>query len=206
MKGSLTVVAFFCAGCLMGVANDFQFDLHDLSMYVLYALMFQVGIGIGSNKKLKELVKSLRPKMLLVPMATIVGTLLFSAFASLLLSQWSVFDCMAVGSGFAYYSLSSILITQFKEPSIGLQLATELGTIALLANISREILTLLAAPLLVRWFGNLAPISAGGATTMDTTLPIILRYSGQQFVMLSVFHGFLVDFSVPFLVTFFCSI
>ena len=58
MKGSLTVVAFFCAGCLMGVANDFQFDLHDLSMYVLYALMFQVGIGIGSNKKLKELVKS----------------------------------------------------------------------------------------------------------------------------------------------------
>ena len=206
MKGSLTVVAFFCAGCLMGVANDFQFDLHDLSMYVLYALMFQVGIGIGSNKKLKELVKSLRPKMLLVPMATIVGTLLFSAFASLLLSQWSVFDCMAVGSGFAYYSLSSILITQFKEPSIGLQLATELGTIALLANIIREILTLLAAPLLVRWFGNLAPISAGGATTMDTTLPIITRTAGQQFVVVSIFHGFVVDFSVPFLVTLFCSI
>jgi uncharacterized membrane protein YbjE (DUF340 family) len=206
MKGSLTVVAFFCAGCLMGVANDFQFDLHDLSMYVLYALMFQVGIGIGSNKQLKELVKSLRPKMLLVPMATIVGTLLFSAFASLLLSQWSVFDCMAVGSGFAYYSLSSILITQFKEPSIGLQLATELGTIALLANISREILTLLAAPLLVRWFGNLAPISAGGATTMDTTLPIITRTAGQQFVVVSIFHGFVVDFSVPFLVTLFCSI
>lgn len=206
MKGSLTVVAFFCAGCLMGVANDFQFDLHDLSMYVLYALMFQVGIGIGSNKKLKELVKSLRPKMLLVPIATIVGTLLFSAFASLLLSQWSVFDCMAVGSGFAYYSLSSILITQFKEPSIGLQLATELGTIALLANISREILTLLAAPLLVRWFGNLAPISAGGATTMDTTLPIITRTAGQQFVVVSIFHGFVVDFSVPFLVTLFCSI
>ena len=206
MKGSLTVVAFFCAGCLRGVANDFQFDLHDLSMYVLYALMFQVGIGIGSNKKLKELVKSLRPKMLLVPMVTIVGTLLFSAFASLLLSQWSVFDCMAVGSGFAYYSLSSILITQFKEPSIGLQLATELGTIALLANISREILTLLAAPLLVRWFGNLAPISAGGATTMDTTLPIITRTAGQQFVVVSIFHGFVVDFSVPFLVTLFCSI
>ena len=206
MKGSLTVVAFFCAGCLMGVANDFQFDLHDLSMYVLYALMFQVGIGIGSNKQLKELVKSLRPKMLLVPMATIVGTLLFSAFASLLLSQWSVFDCMAVGSGFAYYSLSSILITQFKEPSIGLQLATELGTIALLANISREILTLLAAPLLVRLFGNLAPISAGGATTMDTTLPIITRTAGQHVVVVSIFHGFVVDFSVPFLVTLFCSI
>lgn len=78
--------------------------MHNLSMYILYALMLQVGISIGSNKNLKFLIKSLRPNMLLVPIATIVGTLLFSAFASLLLSQWSVFDCMAVGSGFAYYS------------------------------------------------------------------------------------------------------
>ena len=53
---------------------------------------------------------------------------------------------------------------------------------------------------------NLAPISAGGATTMDTTLPIITRYSGQSFVVVSIFHGFVVDFSVPFLVTLFCSI
>ena len=113
MKGSLIVVAFFCAGCMIGAANNFQYDMHSVSMYVLYALMLQVGISIGSNKKLKELIKSLRLKMLLVPMATIAGTLLFSALASLLLSQWSVFDCMAVGSGFAYYSLSSILITQY---------------------------------------------------------------------------------------------
>ena len=89
-------------------------------------------------------------------------------------------------------------ITEYKGP--------ELGTIALLSNITREIITLLFAPLLVRWFGNLAPISAGGATTMDTTLPIITRYSGQSFVVVSIFHGFVVDFSVPFLVTLFCSI
>ena len=91
-----------------------------------------------------------------------------------------------------------IFITQYKGP--------ELGTIALLSNIMREIITLLCTPLLVRWFGNLAPISAGGATTMDTTLPIITRCSGQQFVVVSIFHGFVTDFSVPFLVTFFCSI
>jgi len=41
-----------------------------------------------------------------------------------------------------------VLITQFKEASIGLQLATELGTIALLANIFREMMALLGAPLL----------------------------------------------------------
>jgi hypothetical protein len=94
--------------------------------------------------------------------------------------------------------VGTVTITEYKGP--------ELGTIALLSNITREIITLLFAPLLVRWFGNLAPISAGGATTMDTTLPIITRYSGQSFVVVSIFHGFVVDFSVPFLVTLFCSI
>ena len=132
MKGSLIVIVFFCVGCIMGVFNKFQFDTHTVSMYILYALMLQVGISIGSNKNLKAIISHLHPKMLLIPLGTITGTLLFSALASILLSQWSVFDCMAVGSGFAYYSLSSILITQFKEPTIGIQLATELGTIALL--------------------------------------------------------------------------
>ena len=133
-----------------------------------------------------------------LPIMTILGTLAGCAVAGFFMSQRSSSECMAIGAGFGYYSLSSIFITEYK--------GAELGTIALLANISREILTLLAAPLLVRWFGNLAPISAGGATTMDTTLPIITRTAGQQFVVVSIFHGFVVDFSVPFLVTLFCSI
>ena len=41
---------------------------------------------------------------------------------------------------------------------------------------------------------------------MDTTLPVITRYSGERFVILSIFHGFVVDFSVPFLVTLFCTV
>ena len=206
MKSSLIVVAFFCIGCLVGIFNDFQFDMHNLSMYILYALMLQVGISIGSNKNLKFLIKSLRPNMLLVPIATIVGTLLFSAFASLLLSQWSVFDCMAVGSGFAYYSLSSILITQFKEASVGLQLATELGTIALLANIFREMMALLGAPLIRKYFGKLAPISAAGVNSMDVLLPSITLYSGKAMIPVAIFHGILIDMSVPSFVSLFCSL
>ncbi|MCF0160822.1 MAG: lysine exporter LysO family protein, partial [Bacteroidaceae bacterium] len=91
--------------------------------------------------------------------------------------------------------LSSMIISNAKGP--------ELGTIALMANIIREVITLLGAPLLVRIFGRLAPISSGGATTMDTTLPIITETCGNQFVMVSLFHGFVVDFSVPFLVPLF---
>lgn len=207
MKGSLIVVGFFALGCIAGWSNYLPESLlsGDLAMYVLYLLMFQVGVSIGCDKKLKDILCSIRPKLLLVPLATIVGTLTCSALVSLLLTQWSVFDCLAIGSGFAYYSLSSILITQLKEPSLGVQLATELGTIALMANIIREIFALLGAPLFVKYFGRLAPICAGGATTMDTTLPIITRYSGKDLVFVSIFHGILVDFTVPFFVSFFCS-
>ena len=154
---------------------------------------------------MKDILCSIRPKLLLVPLATIIGTLMASALVSLLITKWSVFDCLAVGSGFAYYSLSSILITELKEASLGVQMATELGTIALIANIIREIMALLGALLFVKYFGRLAPICAGGATTMDTTLPIITRYSGKDLVFVSIFHGILVDFTVPFFVSFFCS-
>lgn len=207
MKGSFVIVGFFVFGCLLGRSGLLPevFLSHDLSQYVLYLLMFLVGISIGSDKKLKEILRILRPKLLLVPLATVVGTLVFSALVSLVISRWTVFDCLAVGSGFAYYSLSSILITEMKTASLGIQLATELGTIALMANILREIFTLLGAPFWVKHFGRLAPICAGGATTMDTTLPVITRYAGKDLVFVSIFHGILVDFTVPFFVSLFCS-
>ena len=191
MKNNLIVLAIFGIGCLAGAGFQPEADMHNWSLCILYALMLQVGIGIGSNRSLQQELKKLSPKMLLVPAATITGTLAFSAAASLLLSQWSVFDCMAVGSGFAYYSLSSILITQFKEPSIGLQLATELGTIALLSNIIREMMSLVGAPLIRKYFGRLAPISAAGVNSMDVLLPSITRCSGKEVMPIAIFHGIL---------------
>lgn len=208
MKGSLLVLVFFFIGCLLGIADMLPLDKlqGNLTLYILYALMLQVGISIGCSKNLKSIVSQLRPKFLLIPLATILGTLLFSALASLLLARWSVFDCMAVGSGFAYYSLSSILITQFKEASLGLQLATELGTIALLSNIFREMMALLGTPLLCKYFGKLAPISAAGVNSMDVVLPMITRYSGSDMLPVAILHGLLIDMSVPFFVSFFCQL
>lgn len=199
MKGSLIIVGFFLLGTLCGMFHLLPSDLSqsNISFYALCALMFSVGISIGNDPQTLRNFRSLNPRLVLLPVATILGTLSAAALVNLILPHRSASECMAIGSGMGYYSLSSIFITQYKGP--------ELGTLALLSNILREIMTLLCAPLLVRWFGNLAPISAGGATTMDTTLPIITRTAGQQFVIVSIFHGFITDFSVPFLVTFFCS-
>lgn len=205
MKKNLAILSFFGAGCLAGLLWEVQADLHTVSLGLLYALMFQVGLSMGGNRELKRMLGSLKPRMLLVPAATVGGTLLFSAAAALVLSRWSVFECMAVGSGFAYYSLSSILITQLKEASIGLQAATELGTIALLANIFREMTALLGASLIRKHFGRLAPISAAGVNSMDVLLPTITRCSGKEMIPVAIFHGLLIDLSVPFFVSLFCK-
>ncbi len=77
---------------------------------------------------------------------------------------------------------------------------------ALLSNILREILTLVGTPLLVRLLGPLAPISCGGASTMDTTLPVIARYAGREWIFISIVHAMILDFSVPFWVILFCSL
>ena len=200
MKGSLIIVGFFVVGIVCGLFHWVP-DLNaygDVSYVTLCALMFCVGMSVGHNTEVLKSFRKLNPVLALLPLMTIVGTLAGCSITTLLLPHRSLADCLAVGAGFGYYSLSSVFITQYR--------GAELGTVALLANIVREVFTLLGAPLLVRYFGPLAPISTGGATTMDTTLPVITRYSGSQFVMLSIFHGFIVDFTVPFLVTFFCTL
>ena len=196
--GSLVIVAFFVAGCVVGLFAPFDLAGSRVSAYVLYALMFCVGITLGNDRTLAGRVRRLDPRLALLPVATAVGTLAGAALAAPLLAEWSLTDSLAVGAGFGYYSLSSIFIADFRGP--------ELATIALLCNVMREIFTLLAAPLVARWCGPLAAVSIGGATTFDTTLPVITQAAGRPYAVVSIFHGCTLDFSVPFLVTFFCTL
>ncbi|EEB33026.1 MULTISPECIES: lysine exporter LysO family protein [Desulfovibrio] len=199
MSGSLMILGCFVLGVLLawlGWIPDYFLE-HDGTLYVLYVLMFLVGISIGHDRRLGEILRTLRPRVLLLPLATTVGTFAGAALASITLA-YSLSECLAVGSGFAYYSLSSIFITQYK--------GAELGTVALLANIMRELATLLFTPLMVRWISPLAAISCGGASTMDSTLPVITRFAGKQWVFVSIVHAMILDFSVPFWVTFFCTL
>lgn len=200
MNGSLIIVGFFILGIAAGLSGMVPESIidGDLTFYALCALLLCVGIGIGSDRNIVTKFKSLDVRMALLPLGTALGTFAGSLAVSLILSGRSPLDCLAVGSGFGYYSLSSIFITEYK--------GAELGTIALLANIIREMVTLLLSPVLAKAFGPLAPISSGGVTSMDTTLPIIMASSGEQYSAVSIFHGFILDFSIPFLVTFWCTL
>ena len=200
MKQSVIYLAFFALGIALAIPELVPsfFIENDLSKWTLYLLLFFVGIQIGTNKNILNVTKSVGFKIMLVPLATTIGTFAGAIAISFLLNERSITDCLSVGAGFAYYSLSSILITEYR--------GAELGTIALLANIIREFFVLLLAPWIVKYFGKLAPICAGGATTMDTTLPIISRYSGSDYVIIALFHGIIIDFSVPIWVSLFLSL
>lgn len=200
MKDSLLIVLFFVIGLLASYFNLVSDALlqKDMSTYTLYLLMFVVGIGIGGDKKTFDVLRKVNFKILLVPITVIVGTL-----GSVIIFSWFVPDLTmqesaAVGAGFGYYSLSSILIGELHSET--------LGTIALLANVMREILTLIFAPALAWAFGKLAPVVSGGATAMDTTLPIIIRVSGTDYGLLALFSGIVLTILVPFLVTFILSL
>ena len=202
LKGSLVIVAFFAVGCLAGLWTEPDMQGSSLSTWVLYALMFCVGVSLGNDRTLAGRVRRLDRRLALLPVATAVGTLGGAALAAPFFGAdsavTSAADSLAVGAGFGYYSLSSIFIADLR--------GAELATVALLCNILRELFTLLAAPLVAQWFGPLAAVSIGGATTFDTTLPVITRAAGRPYAVVSIFHGCVMDFSVPFLVTFFCTL
>lgn len=196
MKASIIVLLFFISGILTGLFSVFPgfVQVSTLSEYALYLLMFLVGVGVGGDSNIWKTVKNANIRIVLVPVSVVIGSLAGTALCSLFINNMTMKEALAVGSGFGYYSLSSIIITKFHGET--------LGVVALLANMSREITTLLLSPLLVKYFGKLAPIASGGATAMDTTLPVITKSSGKEYVIISVFSGVILSILVPFIVTF----
>ena len=197
LRDSAVIVGFFALGCVGGHYGWCAFLPTQAGFYALCLLMACVGFGIGQDHGLRHHIRHMDKMLLLLPLLTILCTWAGAAATALLWPRHGMADWLAVSSGFGYYSLSGILITELR--------GSELGTLALVYNIFRELVVLLGAPFLARFFGPLAPICQGGATTGDTTLPVITASCGQQFVPLSIYHGICVDFTVPFLVPFFCS-
>lgn len=200
MKDTCILLGFFMAGIIMGLYDLIpkEYLTPSLEMGTLYALIFLVGMGMGSDGKFLRNILKVGKKDLIVPISVTVGSIVGGAAISLVLMDIDMAEGAAVGAGFGYYSLSSVLISQLR--------GDELGTIALVANITREVITILAAPIMVRLVGPLGPIASGGATTMDTTLPVIVKYSGKDYAMTSVINGIVLTCLVPVLVPFILGI
>ena len=195
--GSLMVLAFFFVGVVTGRVDILPtWIVHGpASLWTLYVLLFAAGMSLGFDLRALGIIRELRGRILLVPFGVIVGTLCGSTIAWLVLSCWlddGLVETVAVGAGFGYYSLATVIMTRLGDPA--------LGSVALLSNMMHEVLALTLPPLMVRLAGRLAPVMAGGAAAMDTCLPVIARYSGERCAILAMFSGMCLTLLVPVIV------
>lgn len=162
----------------------------------LCLLLFSVGVDIGSNKDIFKNLKNVGFKLLIVPAATVLGSL-FGGILCSILFKMNLFGSLAVASGFTWYTLSAIIITP---------VSAELGTIAFLSNVFREIIAFVSIPFIAKHIGYLETIAAGGAISMDTGLPIITRNTSQEVVIISFISGIIISLMVPILVPIFVGL
>lgn len=198
MKSALFILGSFVAGILAGRMDIISRATgEDALALALYTMLILAGMCMGFDTRNFLIVRALGLRVLLLPLGIVAGTALGALVAWLLLGlmmqDFSLRDVMAVGAGFGYYSLSSAIIARLGDAA--------LGSVALLANIARELCTLLLAPLLVRIGGGLAPVATGGAASMDTCMPVIARYAGERFAIMGVFSGMVLTLLVPILLT-----
>jgi uncharacterized membrane protein YbjE (DUF340 family) len=195
-RGSFIALGFFVAGAVLGWLRVVPQDAAagDAAVWVLYVLLFLAGMTVGFDLKALGIIRELKGRILLIPLGVVLGTFAGSALAWAVLAMFSditLVESLAVGGGFGYYSLATVILTRLGDPA--------LGSVALLSNMIHEALALLLPPFLVRFTGKLGPVLAGGAAAMDTCLPVVAHVSGERCAILAVFSGMCLTLLVPFL-------
>ena len=166
-------------------------SLNPISEFALGVILLGIGAEIGHNRQAWQALRELGPRILLVPAGIAVGSISGAALTGALLGL-PANESMAVGAGFGWYSLSGVLLAQIYSVST--------GALAFLTNVFRELLAVVLMPLLARRVAHVVALAPGGATTMDTTLPIIARCMGSEAALIAFASGAALTALVPILV------
>ncbi len=155
---------------------------------ILYALMLLVGISVGNHEGIGQKLREYHVKILLFPCGIVAGSLLGGAVCSLL-THLPLAESEAIAGGLGWYSLTGV--------TVGKLSGAQLGSIAFLSNLLRELFAFFSIPFLARKLDGYSCIAAAGATSEDTTLPMMIRYTDGETVVLSVLNGVLCSACVP---------
>lgn len=192
-----------CALILGIIFGQFVLDStwHDLCSeladYVLYLLMFSVGISVGMNESIIEKIKNYNLTILLIPIGVIIGSV-FGGFICSYIFDMNLVYSLSIGASMDWYSLSGVMLESLANAQI--------GTIAFLSSLMREFIAFMMIPVLIKYLNTFAAIGAAGATSEDSTLPMLIKYSSEEFIIISVINGVLCSVAVPILINFFFSI
>lgn len=156
----------------------------------LFVLLFVMGLSFGIDKEAVTKLRSKGFKILVVPVVVALGSILGGLIGGLIL-RLDIYASMAVTAGYGWYTLTGPLI----EPILG----TQWAAMGFAVNFLRELLTIITVSLMVK-VDKYAPIASGGATAMDTTLPVIVRYCGSDVLVTAFSSGFTLSMIAPFTV------
>lgn len=191
------IVGAFFMGIIVGFfvvpawVNDI---LPALTDWALYFTLFAVGIDLGLNKEMWKQFMTIGRFVFLAPLGVAIGSILAGMITGRFLG-WTFWEGGAVGAGFGWYSLSGVMISELHSVA--------LGTIAFLSNVMREVITILIIPFLAGRVGKFSLVAPGGATTMDTTLPIIAAVGPPGIAVIAFINGVVLSSLVPVLVPLF---
>ena len=163
-------------GILLGyfTKSYINFDISLLIQFGLYLLLFFIGIDIGKNDNILNDLKKLNKKVL------------FSILLPL-----SMGESVAISAGMGWYSFSAIELSK---------VSVELGGIAFLSNIFRELLAIFLIPIIAKKIGSFESVSVAGATAMDSVLPIINKSNPAEISIISFYSGLVISIIVPILI------
>ena len=194
----MIIAAVLCL--ILGVAGGQLFFLprtveffSQVADYALIVLMFSVGISVGENKLLFRKMREYNVRVLVIPVGIVIGSLLGGVAGSIAL-QMPLRESLCISAGMGWYSLSGVLLTDL--------ISAEIGTIAFLSNILREILTFLLIPVLAKYLNGYTAIAPAGATSSDTSLSILIKYTDEEVAMMAVINGVLCTSVIPILINF----
>ena len=193
--GALTwkILLAVAAGILAGrfLLPDRVARLSDPTVQIgLYLLLFLVGLDLGRLGGILADIRAIGPRMLLIPLSILVGTLGAAALPGLLLPIGAP-GAMAVTAGFGWYSIAPSLLAPY---------SLSLSAMAFLSNIFREVLAIILVPLTARHLGYLESLALPAATAMDTVLPVVVGATDERMAICSFGSGLLLSLLVPVLV------
>jgi len=192
---SLTLCGVVVVGFLTGLTQlAFLRHASTASEYALIFLLFLVGVQLrGSGMTLRQIL--LNRRGMLVSVVVLLSALLGGAIAAALLGL-PLKTGLALASGFGWYSLSGILMTEAFGPVI--------GSAAFFNDLVRELTAIMLIPALIGRHRSSA-LGLCGATAMDFTLPVLQRAGGNEIVPAAIVHGFVMSLLAPLLIAFFSA-
>lgn len=190
------ILSALLIGILSGyyiVPQDILENIDLISTVPLNLLILSVGIDLGENKAVFKKIKERGLKVLLIPFSVVIGSCIGGIVCGIIF-KIPINVALSISCGFGWYSLSAVILSKI--------CSAQIGTIAFLSNVFREMLSVILIPIIAKRMNHITSIAPAGATSMDSTLPIIVKCTDEETVIMAFINGAVLSILVPILVPF----